>query len=274
MGAGYLGAAIARALPVPVIAISRSGRWREGSQPPGATLHAMDLCDPALDPGPLREAQAMVIAVAPGRTQDRRALYVDGPRRLLERVGAGRLRRLVWVGSTSALPDRDAWLDERCTEPPGHERGRLQREAEASIVEHAERHQIPWLVLRLGGLYGPGRALSRIYRRRHQDPLPGDGMAPTNLVHRDDAVAAVCAALAAPPELQGVIHVVDDDHVPRRCMYARLAALTGQPPVGWAEPAPPGAVPRGKRVSNRRLKHWLGVRLAFPEHRLDDECGG
>ena len=270
VGAGYLGAAVAMSLRDPVIAISRRGRFGDGAPPDHVRPLALDVCDPSLEVGPLPSARALVLCVAPGRTQDRRALYVEGTRRLLERLGAGRLQRLVWVGSTSALPDRDAWLDERCTDAPDTERGRVQREAERVVIDHARRHRIPWLVLRLGGLYGPGRGLDRIYRRRSDEPRPGDGMVPTNLVHRDDAVAAVCAALAAPPARRGVVHVVDDDHTPRRIMYERIARAQGHEPIAWAKPAAEGAVPRGKRVSNRRLKHWLGVRLRVPTHRLGD----
>lgn len=274
VGAGYLGAAVAAELPPPVIVTTRSGRWRDGEPPPGVALHALDVSAQAIDPTPLRPARAAVLCFAPGRTQDRHGLYVAGTERLLHAWGRGKLERLVWVGSTSALPDRDAWLDETCEDFPEQERGRVQRQAEQVVIDHATRYGIPWLVLRLGGLYGPGRALDRIYKQRTDEPLPGDGLAPTNLVHRDDAVAAVLAALAAPAKIQGVVHVVDDDHTPRRHMYERIAQARGAAPVAWAEPAPPGAVPRGKRVSNARLKDWLGVKLRFPLHRLDEPSPG
>jgi nucleoside-diphosphate-sugar epimerase len=276
VGAGYLGATVAAVLPPPVIVTTRSGRWRGGEPPSGVALHALDVSAETIDPTPLLPARAAVLCYAPGRTQDRHGLYVAGTERLLRAWGAAALQRLVWVGSTSALPDRDAWLDETCEDWPDEERGRVQRQAEQVVIDHATRHGIPWLVLRLGGLYGPGRELDRIYRilpggrRREDERLPGDGLAPTNLVHRDDAVAAVRAALAAPARIQGVVHVVDDDHTPRRRMYERIAQARGTAPVRWADPAPAGAVPRGKRVSNARLKDWLGVRLRFPLHRLDD----
>ena len=276
VGAGYLGAAVAAALPASATAIAttRSGRWPSPSLPPAATVHALDVTADPLDVSPLLPARAAVICYAPGGAQDRHALYVSGTERLLRTWGRASLERLVVVGSTSALPDRDAWLDETCEAWPADERGRVQRLAEQVVIEHATRHAIPWIVLRLCGLYGPERGLDRIYgshgtsRRREGEPLPGDGLSPTNLVHRDDAVAAVLAALMAPAEIQGVVHVVDDDHTPRRVMYARLAAACGAPPVTWAEPAPSPAVPRGKRVSNARLKAWLGVRLRHPLHRL------
>jgi nucleoside-diphosphate-sugar epimerase len=276
VGAGYLGAAVAAALPAPVIATARSGRWRDAAPPPGVTVHALDVTAEPLDVSALLAARAAVICYAPGGTQDRHALYVAGTERLLRAWTPAALERLVLVGSTSALPDRDAWLDETCDAWPDDVRGRVQRQAEQVFIEHATRGGIPWIVLRLGGLYGPERELERIYgsqgsaRRRGGEPLPGDGLAPTNLVHRDDAVTAVLAALAAPAAIQGVVHVVDDDHTPRRLMVARAAAARGASPVTWAEPLPLRAVPRGKRVSNARLKTWLGVRLQHPLHRLGE----
>lgn len=278
VGAGYLGAAVAAALPAStsVIATTRSGRWPSEAPPSNVRVHALDVTSEPLDVSPLVPARAAVICYAPGGAQDRHALYVSGTERLLRTWGRGALERLVLVGSTSALPDRDAWLDETCEAWPTDERGRVQRLAEQVLIDHATRHAIPWLVLRLGGLHGPERGLDRIYgahgtsRRREGEPLAGDGLAPTNLVHRDDAVTAALAALAAPPELQGIVHVVDDDHTPRRIMYARLAAARGGTPVTWAEPAPFPAVPRGKRVSNTRLKAWLGVRLRHPLHGLGE----
>ena len=274
VGAGYLGAAVAARLPAPAIATTRSGRWRDGEPPPGVAVHALDVTAEPLDASPLSGARALVLCYAPGGAQDRHALYVAGTERLLRALGPGALERIVLVGSTSALPERDAWLDETCEAWPDDDRGRVQRLAEQVVIDHASRHAIPWIVLRLGGLYGPGRGLDRIYgahgtsRRREGEPLPGDGLAPTNLVHLDDAVAAVRAALSAPAEIQGVVHVVDDEHTPRRAMYAQIAAARGTAPVAWAEPAPTPAVPRGKRVSNARLKAWLGVRLQHPAHRL------
>mgnify|MGYP002621947276 CR=1 FL=1 len=276
VGAGWLGGALARVLSPPVVATTRSGRWPHGDPPPGAELHALALCAPRLELGPLGEASALVISIAPGRSQDRRALYVDGTRRLLEtRTSTGHpLRRVVFVGSTSALPDVDGWVDESCEIWPQHERGRVQREAEAVVQACCEAAEVPWLVLRMGGLYGPGRELARIYasdapRRRGLGPdgaLPGHGAEPTNLIHRDDAVAALQAALRLPAEIGGVVHVVDDDHTPRREMYARIATARGLEPVRWAEPPPPDGERTGKKVRNDALKQVLGVRLSHPTH--------
>lgn len=274
VGAGFLGAPVARALAagdVPVLATTRSGTWPEGPVPENIEVRPLDVVAATAREleAALAGARALVVCYAPGRQQDRRDLYVGGTRRLLDAAAALPLQRLVYTSSTSALPDRDAWLDDDCPDWPDDPRGRVQREGEAIVQEACERLAIPWTILRLGGLYGPGRELFRLYRDppRGAEPavLPGDGMQPTNLIHRDDAVQAVLAALALPPARRGVIHVVDDDHTPRREIFARLAALAGRPPPRWErEPTGPAAV--GKRVGNARMKSLLGITLLHPSH--------
>ena len=214
----------------------------------------------------LETCSALHIAVAPGSSEvDRRSLYVEGTRRLLEATAEHPWTRIVYVSSTSALPDRDGWVFETEQGRPTSPRGAVQRDAEDVVLEHGRRNDIPTLVLRLGGLYGPGRDLGRVYRRRREAPLPGSGNAPTNLIHVDDAVAASLSALAAPAHIGGIVHVVDDDHRSRRAMYDAVAQARGLDPVAWEAAVGPEP-PAGKRVSNARLKLDLGVRLKHPTH--------
>lgn len=256
LGAGWLGCALADALPRPVLATTRDGR-RPPSLGAGVEVLALDVNRLVPVPAAMATARAWVVAIAPGRDQDRHTLYVEGARAIVDALPST-LERLVWISSTSALPDLDAELDETCDAWPDEPRGRIQREAE-SIVLGA---RVPAFVLRMGGLYGPGRELERIYAA--PGPLAGDGMTATNLVHRDDAVAAIVAALSAPPDAAGITHVVDDDHGPRRAMFEAVAARLDRAPPQWAEPA--GPTVRGKRVANARMKARLGVRLRHPEH--------
>ena len=172
--------------------------------------------------------------------------------------------RLIYTSSTSALPSVDRELDESCDEWPESERGRIQREAEETIRTGCERAAIPWIILRLAGLYGPGRGLERLYRWEDGVPLSGDGAAPTNLVHLDDVCRAIEAGLALGRDTGGIVHVCDDDHSTRRQVFADLARRTGQSEPLWELPE---TEPRGKVVCNRRLKEFLGIHLSHP-HRL------
>lgn len=268
VGGGFLGMALARALGPGTVVATRSGQWRDGPTPEGVRMVALDLTDPNADLEPLRGCDALHIAVAPGnRAADRKALYVDGTASLLERTADFGWRRIVYTSSTSALPSVDGWVFESETRRPETARGQIQRDAEDVVLAHGKAHGIPTLVLRLGGLYGPGRALGRLYRQRNEGPLAGNGNTPTNLIHLDDAVQASLAALAAPAHVGGVIHVVDDDHCSRRSMYDAVAQNEGLAPLAWEHSISPAEAPIGKRVSNLRLKQDLLVRLKHPTHR-------
>lgn len=270
VGAGYLGRPLALALPRPVIAVSRSGRpdtWPSGHVPQDITLHALDLvhADPATIADALAPARSLVICIAAGRTQDRRTVYLEGTRRLLDACAGLPLARVIYTSSTSALPDRDGWIDDDEPTRPDDPRGQIQRDAEDLVRARCEQAGWPWLILRLAGLYGPDRELFRLYRDDPGGQQPGDGMQATNLIHRDDALAACLASLALPPHHSAIVNICDDDHRPRRTMFAALALAAGRPEPRWQDPAGP---PRGKQVRNDRMKQLLGLHLQHPQHAL------
>ena len=211
-------------------------------------------------------ADALLLCWAPSRGGgggDRRRHYIDGARTVLEGCELGEIGRIVYTSSTSALPALDAELDESCDEWPTSERGMVQREAEEVIVRGAGAGGIPWTILRLAGLHGPGRDLERIYCWEEGIPLSGDGSSPTNFVHLEDVCRAIVAALGLLPSISGVVHVCGDDHASRREVFAEMARRQGRPEPTWEQPEAP---PRGKRVANLRLGTVLGVDLAHPSH--------
>jgi nucleoside-diphosphate-sugar epimerase len=256
-----------------VLATTRSGHWGGGPLPEGVHLSAWDSAtdDDADLANVIGQARSIVVGWSSGGGgQDRRAVFVGGAQRLdaaLERLPSElRPRRLVYLSSTAALPNVDAWLDESIDAQPLTERGLVQREAEDQIRATAERLDIPWVILRSAGIYGPGRDLGRLYRRDPTAVRPGNGLQPTNLIHRDDLVTAIVAALGLDAAKSALVHVCDDDHCSRREMIQRVAGLSGGPPPRWEIAADPGAPAVGKRVNNRRLKTLLQVRLEHPTH--------
>ena len=275
IGAGYIGQALAHALHErgrPFLAVSRSGRWRSEGTPEFPPPLAFDLTQD--DPKQLRayfsDCEAVVFCFAAGRLQDRRTIYCEGTRRVLEGLAALPLSRLIYCSATSALPERESWLDEDCTDWPDSERGRVQREAETIFIEHAEQRARPWIVLRLAGLFGPGRSLESIYRLHDPSPRAGRGERAVNLVHRDDVIAAILASLALPSGQQTLIHICGDEHPSRRQLIDKLAKERGYEAPIWTEESAPQAQIRGKRVDNKRMKKLLGLhprasKLGFSE---------
>jgi nucleoside-diphosphate-sugar epimerase len=194
--------------------------------------------------------------------QSMRAVYVDGLGNVLDRLPAA--GRLIHVSSTSVYgQDGGEEVDEDSATEPVEEAGRVVRDAEGVV-----RGRRPGaVVLRLAGIYGPGR-LPRSEALRRGEPVAGDPLRWLNLIHVEDAASAVLAAEArARPG--GVYNVCDDRPVRRGEFYAAAARLLGAPEPRWVAAAP-GTAPRhelaNRRVSNRRMRAELGVALRYPSY--------
>ena len=122
-----------------------------------------------------------------------------------------------------------------------------------AAILHLERAvtTIDWgegLVLRYGGFYGPGTAISlspdaqlAALIRKRRFPIVGDGGGVFSHVHVEDAAAAT--AVAVERGRPGIYNVVDDEPAPLREWLPVLAsALDAKPP--------------------RRIPRWLGLLAA------------
>jgi nucleoside-diphosphate-sugar epimerase len=183
-----------------------------------------------------------------------RRVYRDGLVALIEAV---RPRRVVFVGSTSVYAQTDgSWVDESAPCEPLVATGRTLLEAERVAMDARG------VVLRLAGLYGPGRS---VYLRRYlagEARIEGDRW--VNQIHRDDAAAAVVRAATLTP---GIYNVCDDHPATQREVYTWIAqACRGPVPPQAESPAPRKRGPTNKRVSNAALKA-TGWSPAHPGYR-------
>jgi nucleoside-diphosphate-sugar epimerase len=287
VGCGYVGRKVARLLAdrdVSVVGATRSATWSPAADddlalaicPQGVAMHALDItrASAAQIADLSRDATHWLLCYAPGGAQDREQVYLSGLDALLAAARLAKPKRIVYTSSTSALPDIDGLLDESCAMWPDHARGRIQREAEQRLIQAAATDFLDVIILRLAGIYGPGRPLGKLYRSSPHERIAGDGMQATNLIHRDDAAAAVVAAMEIENPTLRLIHVCDDDHSSRRSMLEGVARSQGLPlPRFEVNPADPQV--RGKIVHNRAMKEVLALALAFPRHNpesLPDEA--
>jgi nucleoside-diphosphate-sugar epimerase len=238
IGAGDLGGRVARlrmANGDRVIAVRR----RPTSADDGLQMIAADIASGAgLDQLP-SEVDALVLCVAPALRDDAgyRALYVNGTANVLERVSA---RRIVFVSSTSVYGEGGGeWVDESTPARPSAFNGRLLREAELSLSSRPAA-----VVLRLSGLYGPGRTAML---RRAEAGVPGE-LRWTNRIHVDDAATALSHLLDHPnPE---PLYLGNDDRPALESeVLDWLRARRGLPAI-----AARAGEPHGRRISNRRLR--------------------
>jgi nucleoside-diphosphate-sugar epimerase len=192
-----------------------------------------------------------------GDAEAYRRVYVDGARALAETFPEA---RLLFTSSTSVYAQTSGeWVDETGPAEPDRETGRVLLEAEALA------RAAGGCVLRLAGLYGPGRSVLLRKMREGSAALEKDGTRWINQIHRDDAARALLAV--AQSGAPGTIYnVVDDTPATQRKVYQWIADF-----LGCALP-PPGPADlnrkRGwtsKRVSNARLRA-LGWAPEFPSY--------
>lgn len=194
------------------------------------------------------------------------ALYVDGTRRLvgaLHERGA-RPRLLLFTSSTAVYAQRDGSLvDEESPTEPDDYRGTTMLAAERLVLESG----VPAGVLRLGGIYGPGRTGFVDAVRDGRIGVTADGhSAWTNRIHVEDAAAAVrhVAALGEPADRYVVVDrepARRDDVV--RWLGARLGVELATAPATAAAAGRGGA---DRACSSARLQR-SGFRWRYPSYR-------
>ncbi len=189
-GCGYVGSALAGMLAEDGHEVWGMRR-NTAALPPGVNPFPADLRDPATlaDLPPALDFVAYAATADASTDEAYRAAYVDGPRHLLAALAAQgqRPRRVLFTSSTSVYGQREGeWVDEDSpTEPAGFS-GERMLEGERVFLAGP----LPATVLRLGGIYGPGRA-SLVEKVREGTAECSPEPSWTNRIHRDDAAGAL-----------------------------------------------------------------------------------
>jgi nucleoside-diphosphate-sugar epimerase len=209
---------------------------------------------------------------------DIHAVYAGGLRNVLAALPPS-VTRAIYVSTTGVYGSADGdWVDELTPPDPQREGGRASLAAEQVLAAHPlGRHSA---ILRMAGLYGPGR-VPHLDKLRAGEPIPAPSDGWLNLIHVDDAACIVVAAdswlaslndeeLAA----QSGPHIfcVSDGHpVARADYYSEVARVLGAPQPAFVAPSPdlPAAARANasRRVNNSKMLETFGVALNFPSYR-------
>jgi nucleoside-diphosphate-sugar epimerase len=280
-GAGYVGGELARqalARGMQVTALTRNAEQAAALAALGAEAIVADLAGDAWHGRIAGGAEFVVSCVSSGGggLDGYRRSYVEGMASILAWARAfGAAGTLVYTSSTSVYPqDGGVIVDETAPTTGAGERAQLLLEAEAQLYAR-EKTNAPavlpcqrWFVLRLAGIYGPGR--HHLLEQVRAGEIGGRGDHPLNLIHRDDIVTAVWAVLGAPPAVADeIFNVADDGAASKAEITAWLAAQIGVPvPRFTGEPAAGRrAVTPDRVIANRKLKTMLGWQPHYPSFR-------
>jgi nucleoside-diphosphate-sugar epimerase len=200
-----------------------------------------------------------------------RRTYVDGLRSIFAWAGTVPVGTFVYTSSTSVYPQTGGMkVTEDAPTIGGRDTAQVLVEAEDVIRTLGDAVGRRWFILRLAGIYGPGRHQLLDQLRAGATELPSRGDQHLNLIHRDDICAAIWAAFAAPTAIGSLVfNVADDGAAPRAELADWLAARLGRPPPRFTGEAPSGRrhVTPDRIVVNERLKATLGWHPSFPTFR-------
>jgi nucleoside-diphosphate-sugar epimerase len=261
--------------------------WRRSPENLPAVIDgvAADLSSGGLPPLPADTTAVVVALAADAPTEEAyRAAYVDGLANVLDAVlaswgadggpggGASNVRRVLFVSSTAVHGDAGGgWVDESTTAAPGGFSGRVLLEAEELLHSRLRGTGITPVVLRLGGIYGPGRTRLIDQVRGGTAVVPA-GSRFTNRIHRDDA-AAVIVQLCSMDTVPAPVYLgVDNEPAELGEVLRFLAAELGlpRPPSasGSGDSTAGGEPSRGgnKRCSNALLR-GTGLEFEYPSFR-------
>lgn len=271
VGCGDIGERIARLCAeknTPVAGLVRSAHSAARLRAAGIDSVQADLSRP--DAGEnLPTAGATIVYLAPppaeGETDPLIRNFLAGIDALPE--------RLVLLSTTAVYGDcQGGWIDETHAVNPQTARGRRRWDAEQAARQWSAERGVPLVILRVGGIYGPGRLpMARIEKGL---PILREAESPfTNRIHQDD-LARVCLA-AAERGRPGEAYNVSDGQPSTMSRYFKAVAeacgLPAPPEVSREEAQRVMSagmlsyLAESRRLDNQKMLAELGVELRYPD---------
>ncbi len=199
---------------------------------------------------------------------------VDDPRlhAFLDAIGPQtRPHRLVLLSTTGVYGDCvGMWIDEERPPNPQTDRARRRLAAEQELQGWAHARGVPFAILRVAGIYGPGRL--PIERLQRGSPVLREAESPwSNRVHVDDLVTACLAA--ADQNDSGRVYNISDGHpttmtdyfnrVADACGLPRPLQISREQAKGTMSPEMLSYLSESRRLDNSRMRTELGVVLRY-----------
>ncbi len=161
------------------------------------------------------------------------------------------IQQLIYTSSCSVYGEQNgALVDEETQVAPTTPNGEILYKTEQELLSGSSEH-LRVCILRLGGIYGPGRELVKIYSRIAGTTRPGNGEEPANWIHLDDIAPAI--EFARRHRLQGIYNLVDNDDLTTREISDRVCEIHNLPKVTW-DSSLNSKRPYNAKISNKKIK--------------------
>lgn len=273
-GCGYVGKRLARRLMGTGHEISglvSSAASLQACTAQGIECTALDFDDKdALQAASLEMGDSRLIYLAPPPPrgdQDTRLGH------LLQRIAGQSIQRMVLISTTGVYGDcAGEWVDESRTLNPQVDRALRRADAEQRACIFCERYGIPLVILRVPGIYGPGKLpLERI---KKGTPIVSEQDSPfTNRIHVQDLVN-ICEQALLRDDIAGVYNCSDGRPGTMYEYFTRVAEFAGlpQPPAISLQQAQDqlsagmlSYMNESRRIDNRKLLRDFAIQLDYPD---------
>ena len=273
IGCGDIGLRVARlwqAQAATVSGVARSAEGQKRLQQVGVAPIQADLSVPAsLTSLPLKEALVYYFAPPPAKgTQDTHM------QNFLAAIPTNQLpARIVAISTSGIYGDQQGKLvTEQTPANPQVDRAHRRWDAEQQLRAWSGKTGVPVVILRVGGIYGPGRLpLERI---KKAVPMLHEHLAPqTNRIHADD-LAQVCVNAALYGRAGEAYNVSDGQDSNMTEYFLTIAdhfGLPHPPLVDWAEAEQTisegmlSYLRESRRMDNSKMLKELRVTLKYPD---------
>jgi len=273
-GMGFSSLATARAIhqiiddDIPIFGTSRTEERIEALADSPYRAHLFDGESPGTTLVPdLRRSTHVVLSIPPTEAGD--------PALRMHRADLDQAPDLEWLCYFSTVgvygDFGGAWIDESAPTRPINQRSAHRVEVEQQWRDYAEERGVPLLILRLAGIYGPGRSAFDKLREGTARRIVKPNQV-FNRIHVED-IGRV-AALAAQRKLSGTFNLADDEPAPPQDLIAYAARQMGvpvPPDIAFEDanmtPMARSFYSDNKRVSNKAIKAALGIELLYPTFR-------
>lgn len=281
VGCGYIGSTLARRLleaGVQVGALTRNATTADILRKMGVAEVIEAELDSYLWHEQLNlkyEAVVNCVSSAGGGLAGYQKSYVDGQRSLLEWAQKGEPKLICYTSSTSVYPqDGGAWVDETASTEPASETAALLLQAEQMLLDEANWEGRRY-VLRLGGIYGPGRHYLIDQIKSGELVLPGEGRHHLNMIHCDDAVGGILATLDTVTTVPSGVYNVCDGQPSRKSEIAQWIATSLKVPCPVFDPTlmtsrlqRRGGYMPDRKISSRKLQKVAQWQISYSDYQI------
>lgn len=171
------------------------------------------------------------------------------------------VKQLIYTSSYGILSAKDGdTVDETIAVNPATDKGKVMHSAEKVLLSASEKG-VKTCILRLSGIYGPGRELIKIFSKVAGTTRLGAGKEYTNWVHEEDIVRAI--DFVSQKQLEGIYNLTSDEVLTTKEFFSKLFQAHDLPLVNW-DSSQPSTRSLNMKLSNQKLKD-AGFEFTHPQ---------